>query len=245
MQTMIFKDINCNYYVQKRPLQYACLHDEVIELSRRCHIMAGAVYNLDKGADANARTRAFAAEDPDEYPVYRLMPPAYAEETFTKEEMARAIEEEKALFRIHPAEYAAPLHIWMYDWMLDLLTETRTPLLVSLQELDLRDAAAVKEAYPDLRLVITNTDQWLNRQYVRFAQYYPHVYFDTSNTIEYYGIENMTSILGADHFLFGTYMPEKEPYDKIFQLLFCELSEEEKEMIAFRNFERLVEERCI
>ena len=129
--------------------------------------------------------------------------------------------------------------------MLDVLTESRTPLLVSLQELDLRDAAAVKEAYPQLRLIITNTDQWLNRQYVRFAQYYPEVYFDTCNTIEYYGIENMTKILGAEKFLFGSYMPEKEPYDKLFQLLYCELSQEEKELIAHGNFERLVEERGV
>ena len=242
---MIFKDINCNYFIQKRPLQYASLHDEVIRVSRRNNIVASAVYNLDKGAEANEQTRAFTAGSADEYPVYRLMPPAYAEETFTKDEMLRAIEQEKALFRIHPSVYAAPLHVWMYDWMLDVLTETRTPLLVSLQELDLRDAAAVKSAYPDLRLVITNTDQWLNRQYIRFAQYFPEVYFDTCNTIEYYGIENMTSILGAHRFLFGTYMPEKEPYDKIFQILFCELSQEEKEMIAFRNFEHLVQERGV
>ena len=91
---------------------------------------------------------------------------------------------------------------------------------------------------------ITNTDQWLNRQYVRFAQYFPHVYFDTSNTIEYYGIENMTGILGAERFLFGTNMPEKEPYDKLFQVLCCELAQEQKELIAHGNFERLVETRA-
>ena len=243
---MIFKDINFGFYVQRRPLQYACLHDEVAALAERNRIVARAIYNYDKGADANERTRRYAAQSRGaEYPVYRLMPPCYAEETFTREEMIRAIRDEHSLFRIHPKTYAAPLHVWMYDWMLDVLTESRTPLLVSLQELDLRDAAAVKEAYPQLRLIITNTDQWLNRQYVRFAQYYPEVYFDTCNTIEYYGIENMTKILGAEKFLFGSYMPEKEPYDKLFQLLYCELSQEEKELIAHGNFERLVEERGV
>ena len=53
----------------------------------------------------------------------------------------------------------------------------------------------------------------------------------------------MTEILGAERFLFGTYMPEKEPYDKLFQLLYCELSREQKELIAHGNFERLVEVR--
>ena len=241
---MYFKDINCGFYMQKQPMQYACTHDEVQKLAEKNGIVSRAIYNFDKGADANDITpRYSAASEGKEFPVLRLMPPAYMEESLSKEEMIRAIEQEHALFRINPKSYAAPLHVWMYDWMLDVLTESRTPLLVSLQELDLNDAALVKEAYPELRLIITNTDQWLNRQYIRFAQYYPQVYFDTCNTIEYYGIENMVGLIGAQRFLFGTYMPEKEPYDKLFQLLYCELSDEEKALIAYGNFERLVEAR--
>lgn len=243
---MIFKDINSNFYMLKKPMQYACLHDEVAEMSRRNNIVTRAIYNLDQAADANDVTRAYAAASGgEEYPVYRLMPPVYAEETFSREAMEQAIQKEKALFRIHPQKYASPLHTWLYGWMLDVLSESRTPLLVSLQELNLNDAAAVKEKYPDLRLIITNTDQWLNRQYVQFAKAFPNVYFDTSNTIEYYGIENMVDILGADKFLFGTYVPEKEPYDKMFQLMYCELSQEQKELIAHGNFERLVEDRSL
>ena len=178
---MIFKDVNCGYYEQRQPMQYACTHDEVAALARKNGIVTRAIYNYDKGAEANAHTRAYAkASGGEEYPVLRLMPPVYPEETFTREQMERAICEDKALFRVHPKEYAAPLHVWMYDWMLDVLTESRTPLLVSLQELNLNDAAEVKTRYPDLRLIITNTDQWLNRQYVQFAQYFSNVYFDTA-----------------------------------------------------------------
>lgn len=241
---MIFKDINSGYYVLKRPMQYACTHDEVAALAARNGIVTRAIYNFDQSADANARTLAYArASAGTEYPVVRLMPPVYAEESYTRSQMEKLIAEDKALFRIHPVKYAAPLYSWLYEWMLDLLTETKTPLLVSLQELNLNDAAAVKEKYPELRLVITNTDQWLNRQYVQFAKHFPNVYFDTCNTIEYFGIENMVQILGADKFLFGSYMPEKEPYDKLFQILYCELSDEQKELIAHGNFERLVEDR--
>ena len=242
---MIFKDINCGFYMQKHALQYACTHDEVAALAEKNSIVTRAIYNYDRAADANQKTHDYAAASGGaEFPVYRLMPPAYAEESFTREEMRKAIREDRALFRIHPKEYASPLHVWVYDWMLDVLTETKTPLLVSLQELDLDDAAAVKEKYPELRLVITNTDQWLNRQYIRFAQYYPEVYFDTCNTIEYFGIENMVQIIGPEKFLFGSYMPEKEPYDKIFQIMYCELGQPEKELIAHGNFERLVEVRA-
>ena len=242
---MIFKDINCNFFVQPHALQYASTHDEVASVCEKNNILSRAIYNLDKSADANDVTLNYAKQsEGKEYPVIRLMPPVYPDETYTRDAMIKLIEEDKALFRIHPTSYAAPMHMWMYDWMFDVLSESRTPLLVSLQELNLNDAAAVKEKYPELRMIITNTDQWLNRQYIAFCNYYKNVYFDTCNTIEYFGIENMVGLIGADKFLFGTYMPEKEPYDKTFQILFCELSQEEKEMIAHGNFERLVEVRA-
>ena len=242
---MIFKDINTNFYVQPHALQYASTHDEVMKVCRDNNIVSSAVYNLDKSADANDVTLNYAKQsEGKEYPVIRLMPPVYPDETYTRDAMIKLIEEDKALFRIHPTSYAAPMHMWVYDWMFDVLSESKTPLLVSLQELNLNDAAAVKEKYPELRMIITNTDQWLNRQYIAFCNYYKNVYFDTCNTIEYFGIENMVGLIGADKFLFGTYMPEKEPYDKTFQILFCELSQEEKEMIAHGNFERLVEVRA-
>ena len=46
---MIFKDINCGFYVHRRPLQYACTHDEVAALAERSGIAARAIYNYDKG----------------------------------------------------------------------------------------------------------------------------------------------------------------------------------------------------
>ena len=38
-------------------------------------------------------------------------------------------------------------------------------------------------------------------------------------------------------------MPYKEPYDKMFQLMFSEISEEEKQLIAYKNYDRLLEGR--
>ena len=244
---MIYKDINCGFYLEQKTGLYAATGEEVSRCGEALGIVSGAYLNLDRGCgtlrQTNDITRAFCREKSGRFPVLRLLPPGYPDEAYTRDEMIRLASEEQALFRVCPGQDASPLTPWMFGWMLDALVETNTPLLVSLQELDLRDAAAVKQAYPKLRLIITNTTQWMNRQYIRFAQYFPEVYFDTSNIIEYYGIENIVNLLGAERILFGTYMPEKEPYDKVFQLLYCELSDEQKQLIAHGNFERLVEGR--
>jgi len=241
---VIFKDIHSGFYLTKQPLQYACTHDEVARVSEACGIVKRAIFNREPDFDANDATRAFAAASGGaEIPVYQLLPPIFPANSFTRQQMEDAIRQEGALFRILPKSHNVPFAPWVYDWCLELLSETRTPLLVSMGELDMRDAAEVKRAFPALRLVLTNTSQSRNREYMSFAKYFPHVYMETSCTIEYQGLESMTAIVGADRFLFGTNMPLKEPYDKIHQVLFCGLSQEEKELIAHGNFERLVERR--
>lgn len=244
---MIFKDINCGFYLERKPGLYAATREEIELCGAALGIVSSAYQNLDRGCgtmrQTNDITLEFCRKTGGRFPVLRLLPPGYPDECYSREEIFRLSSEEKALFRICPGQDASPFTPWMFGWMLDALVETNTPLLVSLQELDLRDAAAVKLQYPDLKLVITNTTQWMNRQYIRFAQHFPEVYFDTSNIIEYYGIENIVGLIGAERILFGTYMPEKEPYDKVFQLMYCELSEEQKQLISYGNFERLVEER--
>jgi hypothetical protein len=244
---MVFKDINTGFYLGKRSGLYAATIEEVEHAGEAFGIVSGAYMNLERTCgtilQTNDITRDFCRQKTGRFPVLRLLPPGYPEESYTPEEITRLATEEKALFRICPAQDVCPVTTWMFDWMPEVLSETRTPLLISLQELDLRDAAELKMAYPLLRLVITNTTQWMNRQYLRFAQYFSEVYIDTTNIIEYHGLENIVKLLGAHRLLFGTYSPEKEPYDKVFQMMHCDLSQEQKQLIAFGNFERLVEER--
>ena len=242
---MKFKDVNCGYYFSRRSGQYAGTWDEIKEIALKNNIVSSAVQNLDFVSatvhDANQDTVNRCAESGD-IPVIRLLPPAFAFESYTKDEMIALINN-RAIFRIHPKLDASPVTYWMFDWMLKVLEDSAVPLLVSLQEAELRDLAEVKQAYPALKIIITNTTQWMNRQYIRFLLSFPDVFIDTSNTIEYYGLESIADIIGAERMLFGTYMPEKEPYDKIFQMLHNDLSPEQNQLIAFGNFERIIERK--
>jgi hypothetical protein len=242
---MIFKDVNCGYYFSKRTGQYAGTWDEVREICRKNGIVSRAVQNIDFVSasvhEANQDVLNRCTESGD-IPVMRLLPPAFTFETYTKEEMIKLINKH-SVFKINPQRDASPFTCWMFDWMLELLEESSVPVLISLQETELKDLAEVKKFYPNLRIIITNTTQWMNRQYIRFLLAFPNVFIDTSNIIEYYGLESITEIIGAERILFGTYIPEKEPYDKIFQMLHNDLSQEQRELIAFGNFERIIERR--
>ena len=240
------KDVNCGFYGFRRAGLRASTYDEVRAVCAQFGITACAWYHLDRSGagvrESNEITLALCRQNGG-VPVLRLLPPAFPLESYTKEEMERLITQERAVFRIHPGRDASPLKDWVFDWMFPLLNETGTPLLVSLQEADLGELAAFKQQFPEVPLILTNTTQWLNRQYVCFLRRFPKTYMDTANVIEYYGLENLCDVVGADKLLFGTGMPDKEPYDKFFQLLYSDLAKEQIELIAHVNFERVIERR--
>jgi len=242
---LIFKDINCGFSLMNKPGYYVQSFNDVVDLQHKNRIIESAMYNYSKSIGSihsinDMTINECSKTDGRQTPVLHLLPPAYASESYSKNELIELINNTKPLFRVHPIPDASPFLPWMYQWMFDILEESSIPLLVSLQELDLKELAQTLQEYPNLIIIITNTTQWLNRQYIQIAKKFKNVYIDTSNIIEYYGIENITNILGADKLLFGTNTPEKEPYDKIFQLMYCELSKEQKECIAYRNYDRLI-----
>lgn len=246
---MLYKDINCGYLRAPAPGLYAPLFEDMRSVLGENNIAAAAVYNYTRNGatimDVARDTLSRCEEHDGLTPVINLMPPVFKEESFTPEQLTKLINEHSPLFRIRPSIYAVSPSKWMYGELLELLERSRSPLLVSVWELggSFEALAAMKAEYPGLPLVLTNTDQWYNRQIIAFCKAFPNTYMDTTNLIEYEGVENYCELLGAEKIIFGSGMPYKEPYDKMFQLMFSEISEEEKQLIAYKNYDRLLEGR--
>ncbi len=243
---MIYKDINCGYLRAPAPGLYAPLFEDMRGVLAENNIVAAAVYNYTRNGatimDVANDTLAHCAGHDGLTPVINLMPPVFREESFTPDELTRLINERSPLFRIRPSVYAVSPSKWMYGELLELLERSRSPLLVSVWELggSFETLAAMKAEYPELPLVLTNTDQWYNRQIIAFCKAFPNTYMDTTNLIEYEGVENYCELLGAEKLLFGSGMPYKEPYDKMLQLMFAEISYNERALIAYGNYDRLL-----
>lgn len=70
----------------------------------------------------------------------------------------------------------------------------------------------------------------------------PNVIFDTSSTL--YAIENKKAVnmienLGVDRFLFGTDFPMWDPEEEFNRFMQLELTEEQRDKILWKNFEKL------
>ena len=241
---MKFKDANCVYYSAHRDGLAASTFEEVRAVCRENGIQSAAWYN---GERAGKTVREMNAETMEKckkcggVPILRLLPPTFRKESYSLEELEE-LANAGAAFRIHPEKDAAPIEDWLFGDMIGVLEKTKAPLLVSVWEYtDLTPLANFKKNHPELVLVLTNTNQWLNRQYIAMIKNFPNVYMETTNVIEYYAFESISAQIGADKIMFGTGMPDKEPYDRIYQMLYCELPEEDIEKIAYKNFERIME----
>lgn len=241
---MKFKDANCVFYAFHREGQLASTFEEVKAVCEENGIVKSAWYNAMRYGKPVRELNNETLENCKKYggvPVLRLLPPSFKNESYTAaevEELAKA----GAAFRICPKKDASPITDWMFGDMIKVLEKTGAPLLVSVWEYeDLSPLAEFKAKHPELVLVLTNTNQWLNRQYVAMVKSFPNVYIETTNVIEYYAFESLCSEIGADKIMFGTGMADKEPYDRIYQMIYADLSQEELEMIAYKNFERIME----
>jgi len=241
---MKFKDANCSYYSTHRDGLYASTFDEVKSVCDENGIVSAAWYNGERAGKSVREMNEETLEKCKKYggvPILRLLPPAFEKESYSLEEL-EALANDGAAFRIHPQKDATPIEDWLYGDMIKVLEKTKAPLLVSVWEYeDLSPLANFKKSHPELILVLTNTNQWLNRQYIAMVKSLPNVYIESSNLIEYYAFESISAEIGADKIMFGTGMPDKEPYDRIYQILYCELPQEDIEKIAYRNFERIME----
>ena len=241
---MRFKDANCGYYSTCREGLYAATFDEVKAVCTENGIVSAAWYNCERTGKPvralNEETLAHCRQHGG-VPVLRLLPPSFTRESYSLEEL-EALAKAGAAFRVHPKKDASPLADWMFGDMIAVLERTGAPLLVSVWEYeDLSLLAQFKEKHPDLVLVLTNTNQWLNRQYVAMIKNLKNTYVEISNAIEYNALESLCHEIGADKILFGSGMPDKEPYDRIYQMVYADLPQDALEKIAYKNFERVME----
>jgi len=245
---MILKDIHASYGRYGNSNMYISTLDEVLEHQRSNGIVQSAVVNnLSAKADVRECNDQLLKESSNRseiVPALSLFPPSFSAESYTKNELASIIDNTGNLFfKLFPKEHHILLTSWQFGWMIDMIEESNCSILVALDDIDLRDLAQIKAERPELRIIITDTTQWKNRILTQLIKTYDNIYIDTCNVIEYFGIELYCKEIGSEKILFGSNTPFKEPYDGIFTLMMADISNEEKENIAYRNFDRLAARR--
>ena len=127
--------------------------------------------------------------------------------------------------------------------MFDMLEEYRIPLFLSL------DQTGGLEAFgnlacrrPGLRLVLTNANFRVERELYPILYHCENIWVETSGYRPFCGIEEACRRFGAERFLFGSGMPVVSGASSVSIVTYADISEEDKQKIAFQNLEKILEE---
>ena len=145
------------------------------------------------------------------------------------------------------AVYVRPKHDywsldkWMSGRLFAALEAQRVPVICFESMVSSTDAAELAGRYPELPMIFVLADyRWQGRA-MALQEAFGNVYLSIGLRYSaHYGIETTVRRLGAERLVFGTGFGEAEPAAAVTQLLYADISAEEKALIGSGNIERLI-----
>ena len=148
------------------------------------------------------------------------------------------------LIRLFPKSHHFPLSGWYLQESLSVLEELHVPIVLWHTETEWDQVAELCGNYPDLDVVVEGTGQKLlyhSKAYYRLLERFPRFHLEIHNLVNYLGLDDIVRKFGSERLIFGTYFPLQDPNASTMLLTHGDLSSAEKENIAHRNLQRLIE----
>lgn len=125
---------------------------------------------------------------------------------------------------------------------LSIIAEAHIPLYLSPSS-GFEYIYSVLKEFPKLTVILYNIGWWPSARYVfPLLRKYENVYFETGDFGMLNGYEETVSRYGSERMLFGTAFPTNNMGGSIYSLMHARISEEERENIAWRNLNRIINE---
>jgi len=100
----------------------------------------------------------------------------------------------------------------------------------------------LSQRYPTLPIILTGWSGLASRSFYPLAQACPNLHLDTSRYALFQGMEAFCRLVGARQLIYGSGVPFMEPGVPMTTILYADISQEEKALIAAGNLERLLAE---
>jgi len=122
------------------------------------------------------------------------------------------------------------------------LEEIGIPVIVSPNKVGWKDIFNTLKNHPQLKLILVDLT-YRNSSYVfPLLKRYKDVYIELSGYIPFLGIEGIYRRFGAEQMVFGSNLPYKSPGATLFYIENADIPEEAKDLIAYKNARRLIQE---
>ena len=244
---MDFFDCNCmvGRWGQPLPGQFHSAEDLERELERCGIARALAFHALAKELDPAMGNAALARDLSGRErlaPCWVVIPHHTGEMPPPEELCDRIAAQGVRAVRLFPQAHSYPLREWCCGELLAALERRRIPVLLDHDQTSWDEVAELCEAHPDLRLVLLRVNYRAHRSlYPLFARC-PNLHVEIGLFVAHNSIEDCARRFGAERMLFGSALPHFTPGGPIANIMYSQISDQEKALIAGGNLRRLLGE---
>jgi uncharacterized protein len=159
------------------------------------------------------------------------------------EQVDRAIETGAGAAIVRPERDRWLLADWCSGALFRALAARRLPVLCLERIVGMESLAELASRHAELPLILAEVGYLSQRAVVALLKSFRNVYLSMDSAFTVHcGVEQIVAAVGAERLLFGTGFPGVEPMTAVTQLMYADISDEQKAMIGAGNLERLVGE---
>jgi len=173
-------------------------------------------------------------------PVFAVAPWNTSSEMLDGEAMGE-IRGKAFAVRVFPRDQNFLFSKWMSP-VLEFLEGIRIPVFINYDQADFRDLDEILASHPKLPVIISHTSYRISRLLFTLFEKYRNFYMEISSFMSYEGFEEVCKRFGAEKMVFGTRMPFADPGGMLARIIYADISDKEKQLIASGNIERLISE---
>jgi predicted TIM-barrel fold metal-dependent hydrolase len=244
---MDFFDCNCMIGRSGQPLpgQFHTADDLECELDR-CGIARALVFHalakeLDPALGNDALARDLAGRE-------RLAPcwivmPSYTGEMPPPDELCdRMAEAGVRAVRLFPQMHSYSLSEWCSGGLLAALEARRIPVFIDHDQTNWDEVDRICAAHPGLPLVLLRPNYRVHRSLYPLFEHHANLHIEIGIYVAHNAIADCAQRFGAERMLYGSALPCYTPGGPIANIMYSEISESEKALIAGGNLRRLLGE---
>lgn len=245
---MKFFDCNCAFGPYRtRVFRFARTADEVIDEMDFTNIERALVYHtamrFDHPAVGNELVVRESAGHPRLFPTWALLPSQTGEQPALETMLRDMCRQGVRALRLFPDEHRYFLDEITWGDQMAVFMEQRIPLFI---RASLDRIATLLQSFPKL-VVVTGSQgsNPLDRYAWPLIEQYPNLIFETSSYLVDGGIEEFCKRYSASRLIFGSGYPDNAGGAAMLALARAEISDTERQAVAWDNLCRLLEEACL
>lgn len=219
--------------------------EAVLEVMDRCHIEKAIAFHAiaKEGGmmDGNRELLKLSGENPRFLPQWCAMPSAFGEFPSAEELFAQMKANGVKTLRLLPKTCGYSLRPYALGKLMDAAAESHVPVFLNVnEELSSEETYDLCKNYPGVNFVFCSMSYRENRFIAPIMEQCPNFYLATGSFVVNDGLELICEHFGANRLVFSTGLPTASATAAVSLVNFAEISQEEKELIAHGNMERLL-----